>query len=194
MGMAALDSMYQFSLNWFINIYQESFDKSDNDKSQTKRIENIIQFLTSSIHSNVTRALFEKDKILFTLLLTFRIMEIQKSIIPAELNYLIHNDSIQKQLEKDLLNTPNPNTALFTYQAWLNISYLATLSKLFQSIKQSLIDLTLEWHSVFNSQDPFLSNYPETLTSIQKLCLIKAIKPEKLLHSLHHFIAKELGE
>lgn len=73
--LANIESMYQYSLTWFISLYLHSITQSAASENLTTRIANILEHFTISIYNNVCRSLFEKDKLLFSLLLTVAIMQ-----------------------------------------------------------------------------------------------------------------------
>lgn len=56
--------------------------------------------MTKSLYNNVCRALFEKHKLLFSLLVTLKVMESKKLTNAPELDYLINNFQIDKEEEK----------------------------------------------------------------------------------------------
>ena len=53
------------------------------------RIPNIIKTFTELIYTNVCWSLFEKDKLLFSLLMTIKVMEEVKKIVPSEKRFLM---------------------------------------------------------------------------------------------------------
>ena len=58
-----------------------------------ERIKILNNFFTLSLYRNVCRSLFEKDKLLFSFLLTTKIMFGDKKIDPAEFRYFLAGPS-----------------------------------------------------------------------------------------------------
>ena len=72
-----IEYTYQFSLKWFISIFEEELGpNTDTSKiSDQDRLLDIIRNFTRKLFYKVSQSIFEKDKLLFTFMLAFRILE-----------------------------------------------------------------------------------------------------------------------
>mmetsp|Transcript_1490 Transcript_1490/g.1748 ORF Transcript_1490/g.1748 Transcript_1490/m.1748 type:complete len:249 (-) Transcript_1490:28-774(-) len=75
-----IEYMYQFSLKWFIEIFKEELGSSSDAStiSDQDRLLDIIRNFTQRLICKVCQSIFEKDKLLFTFMLAFRILEGEK--------------------------------------------------------------------------------------------------------------------
>lgn len=58
----------------FINLYNQAIINSPKSDELSERLEGLNAFFTKSIYDNVCRSLFEKDKLIFSLVLTLGIL------------------------------------------------------------------------------------------------------------------------
>jgi dynein heavy chain len=71
---SVVNCMYQTSLNQFNQLYETAIDNSEKATLPSKRINNIIEYMTYEIYLYIQRGLFERHKIIFALMLTSKVL------------------------------------------------------------------------------------------------------------------------
>ena len=71
--MSKVNVMYQTSLKQFLQLFDASIKLSEKSLVASERIENVLQKLNREVWQFVQRSLFEKDRFLFTLMMTLKI-------------------------------------------------------------------------------------------------------------------------
>lgn len=66
---STVNCMYQTSLAQFMALYEAAIDRADKAAMPSKRIANIVEYLTYSVYLYVQRGLFERHKLIFALML-----------------------------------------------------------------------------------------------------------------------------
>jgi dynein heavy chain, axonemal len=95
--MSIVNTMYQTSLKQFLQVFDLSMARSTKSPVTTKRIQNIIEYLTFSTFAYTVRGLYEKDKFLFTILMTLKIQLQAKVIRPEEFQCFIKGKLVSFQ-------------------------------------------------------------------------------------------------
>eukprot|EP00913_Durusdinium_trenchii_P022198 g20858.t1 len=124
--LCIVDPMYQFSLDWFIAMFNQSIRQAEPKESKEERFQELFNSFIQLLFIMVCRGLFEKDKLLYSVMLTLKCQEIEKELklnedvfdsdTPAdvELIYILASGSdpmadIQKLAEMlDMLAKINP--------------------------------------------------------------------------------------
>lgn len=73
-SLANINKMYQYSLQAFMDIFMKSLSEAAMDTNVEQRIVNIVKKLTDNVYDYVCTSLFEKHKLMFSFLLTTRIL------------------------------------------------------------------------------------------------------------------------
>ena len=87
--MSSVNCMYQTSLRQFLQLFDVAMTHSNRSPFTTRRIQNIIEYLTYLTFSYTTRGLYEADKFLFTILMTLQIQMEAKTISQEEFQCFI---------------------------------------------------------------------------------------------------------
>ncbi|XP_020606105.1 dynein heavy chain 1, axonemal-like [Orbicella faveolata] len=189
--LANIDPMYQYSLEWFIGIFLNSIANADASDNVEKRIDNINDFFTFSLYSNVCRSLFEKHKLLFSFLVCVRILMNDNKINMDEWRFLLAGGStVPKEIE-------NPAQDWLSDRAWSEILRLPILPK-FASFAEDFKNHIEGYQRMFDSVDPHREPLPEPwntdLDSFQKLLVLKCLRADKVTNAMQDFVSENLGQ
>uniref|UniRef100_A0A8C5QWI6 Dynein axonemal heavy chain 3 n=3 Tax=Leptobrachium TaxID=161697 RepID=A0A8C5QWI6_9ANUR len=188
--LANIEPMYQYSLTWFINLYVHSLSHSKKSEDLQERISNIIDHFTISIYNNVCRSLFEKDKLLFSLLLTVGIMKGKDKI----------NDEVWRFLLTGgvALDNPHPNPASLwlSDKSWAEIVRASNLKPLHGFMDHFKSNVS-NWKRIYDSMKPEIEPFPDEwqgLKGISRMVVLRCLRPDKIVPAVQDFIAENMGK
>jgi len=76
--LALIDPMYQYSLEFFVRFFKRRLDQAESCEDLEQRLQILIKDVTISFYTNICRGLFEKDKLLYSFLITMKIQLAEK--------------------------------------------------------------------------------------------------------------------
>ncbi|KAJ3192063.1 Dynein heavy chain 6, axonemal [Irineochytrium annulatum] len=190
--LAEMDPMYQFSLKYFKNLFNQCIVDSEKTDNLHRRIAILCKDSTYAVFANVSRGLFEMHKQIYAFMICIAIMRQNRDINEAEWNFFLRGGS---RLMSELPS--KPQAKWLTAHMWQNCCDLAVTMKEFSYIMDHIMMYTTDWEEIVNSDNPFEEPIPgdtqSKLTDFQRLMLIKVLREEKLVMAAADFVKKNLG-
>lgn len=87
--LGSIDPMYQYSLDFFNNLYLKAIRDTEKAEDLTERLRILQKTFTKLLYTNISRSLFEKDRLLFSFNLTLKFMDYRKELDNTELRFFI---------------------------------------------------------------------------------------------------------
>ncbi|XP_052396332.1 dynein axonemal heavy chain 12 [Carassius gibelio] len=189
--LANIDPMYQYSLNWFVNLYVSSIHDSNKSKNLEKRLRYLIDHFTYNLYCNVCRSLFEKDKLLFSFLLCSNLLLAKKEIEYSEFKFLLTGGvGLQN-------NVANPDPDWLPDKSWDEICRASDLPAL-QGLKESFIKSPESFLPIYDSKEPYNTALPkpwcDKLNELQKMIIYRSLRPDKIDLAISKFVTDKLGK
>lgn len=188
--LANIEPVYQYSLTWFINLFISSINKSEKGRDVAKRLQNLDEHFTYSLYRNVCRSLLEKDKLLFSFLLTSRIMAGKKEIDEESWFFLLTGGHGMDN------KYPNPAPEWLSAKSWDEVCRLSHIKK-YAKARTDFVENLSAWRAVYDSLSPQEELFPGLFsgqTGLARLCALRTIRPDKLILAVQTFVSDMMGE
>uniref|UniRef100_A0A1A9VAK8 Dynein heavy chain ATP-binding dynein motor region domain-containing protein n=1 Tax=Glossina austeni TaxID=7395 RepID=A0A1A9VAK8_GLOAU len=122
--LANIDPMYQYSLGWFLNLFVNTILKAPKSNVLKERLANLNDFFTKSIYQNVCRSLFEKDKLVISLVMCLGILVSRGKVNKMHLLFFLTGGVGLQNIP------PNPAPAWLPEKAWTQVVLASNLEGL----------------------------------------------------------------
>nr|XP_036878224.1 dynein heavy chain 11, axonemal [Manis javanica] len=181
-----INPIYQFSLKAFNMLFHRAIDQADKVEDMQGRISVLMESITHAIFLYTSQALFEKDKLTFLSQMAFQILLRKKEIDPLELDFLLRFTVEHTHLSPvDFLTT----------QSWSAIKAIALMEE-FRGIDRDVEGSAKQWRKWAESECPEKEKLPQEWKKkslIQKLIILRAVRPDRMTYALWNFVEEKLG-
>ena len=188
--LANIEPVYQYSLTWFIALFINSIKMSEKGRDVQKRLENLDEHFTYSLYRNVCRSLLEKDKLLFSFLLSSRVLG-AKGLIDPDLWFFLLTGG--QAMENTL---PNPCPDWLSQKNWDSVVKLSQIPA-YRSFHEDFVANKDEWKAIYDSLTPDNDTLPGIFADrdlgIALLCALKCIRPDKVVLGIQRFVQEKMG-
>jgi dynein heavy chain len=190
MDLAGVEPMYQFSLDWFTELYTKAI--ATEPKNKETRVKDIVRIFTQLLFKTVSRSLFEKDKLLFSLLIYLKVLQCDGSVTQAEVRKLLLANIVNTTPDKK-----NPCDAWLSDRQWAQIYELASDQALtFTGLDTFFSENITAFKHIIESSEPQDEDFPakyKDLSPVQKLILLRILRPDKIVPAIQKAIQAKLG-
>ena len=192
--LADIDPMYQYSLDWFIDLFIRAIADSEPDSDLEKRMDNLNVYFQYFLYRNVCRSLFEKDKLVFSLLLCSSIQFGYDQMDQTEWRYLLTGGIV---LNADSM-AKNPAPDWLTDKQWLDINALGQL-KFADGFASKFAKDPSKFKDFVSNAEPYLvfnllPSWTHSYTEFQKMLVLRTLRLDKLVPCISQYVAGDLGQ
>ncbi len=198
-----IDSMYNYSLEYFLKLFNQRLEKSESSDKLDKRVKILIEDITYNFYEKISRGLFEKDKLIYCFLIVVNIMLNDGRIDNNDWQMFLRGstNSMTNLSEEDFkIKYANIFGDYKIYKSLLSLRGFGSMT--FYDIEASLNNMSEEdlgkFKEFMHSEEPHLVKLPEkiekNLTCFIRLGLVKFLREEKLIFAIKWFIEQTFGK
>ena len=178
--------MYQFSLKAFVVVFGTAIKRAEKSDDVKARVEFLIECMTFTVYGYVARGLFEADKLTFVAQVAFQVLLNAKKIDPTELDFLLRFPAkLDQACPVDFLSN----------LGWGAIRVLSEMEE-FRNLDRDIEGSAKRWKKFVESECPEKEKFPQewkNKTTLQKLCMMRCLRPDRMTYALRAFIEEKLG-
>ncbi|XP_058822007.1 dynein axonemal heavy chain 6 [Topomyia yanbarensis] len=193
-SLAEIDTMYQFSLRYFSHVYCSVIARPHEKMELPERLSCLLDDITFTVFSNISRGLLEKHKIIYGFLLAVAICKEDNEFTDDQLHFILRGPASRNY---SLIDKPE----YVTDNQWYSCRYLEDSFTKFSGLSRGLrelIEITIQDFTANLSPESKSMESTIAWNSIlsvsEKLMLIAALKEESLVIAITEFIRFKLGK
>ena len=186
--------LYKYSLKWFGKVLKTSIENSNKSRVIEKRIRYIKDHLTYSLFCQISNSLFKRDKMLFAFFLSCQLL-IEEEKLDEKLLSLIPNLAQLAMIY--YTDEKHENIFWLNKSIWDFFTHLESINDNMKGLCEDVLHGPQRWKVFYDAKEP--DNLPlhepwySNLSKFQRLLVIAALRPDKLLELVHTFVSENVG-
>ncbi|KAA0703060.1 Dynein beta chain, ciliary [Triplophysa tibetana] len=181
-----INPMYQYSLTAFQKVFLKALERAPPDEDVSARVLSLTEAITHSTLQYTCRALFQRDRLTFLTHTALQILLMRGSVEPLDLELL---------LRFPLEVCDSSPVGFLSPHAWGTIRSLSMLEA-FRGLDKDVEGSAKRWRKLVESECPERERLPldwKNKTPLQRLIILRAIRPDRMTYALRNFIEESLG-
>ncbi len=173
---------------------EENKPKEDNSNKIRANVDDIVAAFKSALYQQIGQALLERHKLLFSFLLSLRILQAEGRFDSALYDQFAGTRTkLVASPVPQMPTKPNPVPAAITEAQWQSLTGLKIADDL--SVHDCIIAAPDKWRALMTSEGDF--DLPDPLPSqspLLQLLIFKILRPDGILRRVELFVRTILGE
>ncbi|KAL7729890.1 hypothetical protein ACLKA6_014739 [Drosophila palustris] len=191
--MATVNSMYQYALAAYLELFVYSLRKAVPDTVLAKRLNNIIKTLTENVYSYGCTGIFERHKLLFSFQIATKLAQREGVLTQMEIDFFIKGSIALTKSERS-----NP-TKWLSEKSWEDLLKLATdFPDSFGTLPDHFSRYLDEWKEWFDLENPeeveCPGGYNVNCNAFQKLLFLRCFRVDRIFRCINQYIVETMDE
>ncbi|XP_067003953.2 dynein axonemal heavy chain 10 [Anabrus simplex] len=189
--LEAVHPMYQYSLDSFLEVYKKGLIKSPWAITLPLRIQDWVSGTTKVVYQYVSAGLLQKHKLLFSFLLTVRVLQLKKRINLALLHFFIRDFPVYADE-----NFASP-AVWIPQRVWMDVWRLSiAFPNLFGNLPHHIEKYPKRWQKWYSmyapEEHPAPKPYHRFKDDLKFLLLVRCMRIDRVPYVIKSYIAKHL--
>jgi dynein heavy chain len=166
-------------------------DQKAIDRALRSRCKQLIAEIQMQVFNYMRRGLFESDKLVISTLLTLKVMIAENNLNPRRAAALV------RQVENEDMEIPESLLEIIDTKTWKKVAGLEmNFAQTFTGFGEIMGDMQDEYSKWLNLEQPENKAVPgyKDIDAFNKLLILKALRPDRLVSALRTFVGEQLGE
>ncbi|KAM3614782.1 uncharacterized protein V6R79_018954 [Siganus canaliculatus] len=170
----------------FTSVFNKAMERAEWDEDVSIRVHTLTEAITYSVFLYTSQGLFERDKLTFLSHTAFQILLQQGLIDAQEFDFL---------LRFPVEASRTCPVSFLSAHAWGAIKALSALED-FTGLDREIESSPKRWKKIVESSCPEKERLPQdwkNKSSLQKLIILRALRPDRLTYALRNFVEEHMG-
>jgi dynein heavy chain len=193
-------SIYEVSLDSYLKVFNTSLDRAPKAMNLQQRLGSMIKSMTEMVYDYTCTGIFETHKLMFSVQMTTMIMEERGTLDRPMLDFFLKGDT---SIDEPKVAKP-PNTDFISNAGWKDVCFLQegggseqakeVFANLCEEVKKN-VDAWGDWYGLEAPEAaPYPCGYSDKLNALQKLCLMRCFRPDRVYNGAKLFVIDQIGE
>jgi dynein heavy chain len=196
-NLALVDPMYQYSLQYYKELVSQRLQKTEKKEQLQDRLNLLVDDITTSIYTNVCRGLFEKDKLLFSFMISAKIAMAAKVVGETEWVMFMVGAVVKRDIVDKYPMPANVAAAEISERQWQNILMLDNDLMVFTGLREDVEKRPKDWGAYLACDTPHIDALPgyweAKVNGFQRLLLVRVLREEKVVFAIRRYVEGCIG-
>ena len=191
-GLSMISSMYEISLDSFLNVFKSALSSAKKDPALENRLRNMIETVMRQIYDYTCTGIFEKHKLMFSFQMTCMIMTGDGTLDSTILDFFLKGDT-----SLDGVSEECPASWL-SGSGWKDLLCLAEKNDVCAELLKDFVAEPAAWKDWYDLESPEMAamplSYSTRLTPLCSLGVMRCFRPDRVYNAVKLFVMNSLGE